>query len=125
MVCSGDFRVPGTDSASSSAAALVSSGVRTVVTTHGGDPVQWWSDGESGSVPVEPVVVVDTLGAGDAFHGAYAYFSTQAMTGITERIERSAGVAALRCSVVGPRAWLDQLSRDQNVPRDRSRKRER
>ena len=109
MVCSNDFRMPGADDAASTAAALVQSGVRTVVTTHGGDPVEWWSDGESGSMPVKPVVVVDTLGAGDAFHGAYAYFSTQIECGVRERIDRSARVAALRCSVIGPRAWLSEL----------------
>jgi sugar/nucleoside kinase (ribokinase family) len=119
MVCSNDFRMPGADDAGSTAAALVRSGVRTVVTTHGGDPVEWWSDGESGSVPVEPVAVVDTLGAGDAFHGAYSYFSTQTDSGVAERIDRSARVAALRCSVVGPRAWLSKLHIEQTRKRDR------
>jgi sugar/nucleoside kinase (ribokinase family) len=119
MVCSNDFRMPGTDDPGSTAAALVRSGVRTVVATHGGDPVEWWSDGESGSVPVEPVVVVDTLGAGDAFHGAYSYFSTQPASGVAALIDRSARVAALRCSVVGPRAWLSEL------PTELTRKRER
>ena len=113
MVCSNDFRMPGADGPESTAAMLVGSGVRTVVTTHGGDPVQWWSGGESGSVPVEPVVVVDTLGAGDAFHGAYSYFSTQVGSGVAECIERSTRVAALRCSVVGPRAWLSELPSEQ------------
>ena len=40
MVCSNDFRMPDADDSQSTAAALVRSGVRTVVTTHGGDPVQ-------------------------------------------------------------------------------------
>lgn len=113
MVCSNDFRAPGTDTAESTAAALIGRGVRTVVTTHGGDPVQWWSDGDYGSVPVPPVVVVDTLGAGDAFHGAYSYFSAWGDGSVAERIERSSHVAALRCSVVGPRAWLGELSNEQ------------
>ncbi|MET0474735.1 MAG: PfkB family carbohydrate kinase [Mycobacterium sp.] len=119
MVCSSDFRMPGTDDPGSTAAALVHSGVRTVVTTRGAAPVEWWSEGESGSVPVDPVVVVDTLGAGDAFHGAYAYFSTRTDSGITERIDRSARVAALRCSVVGPRAWLSELPIQQTRKRER------
>ncbi|MHC9292408.1 PfkB family carbohydrate kinase [Mycobacterium sp. LTG2003] len=119
MVCSNDFRVPGADDPESTAAALVGSGVRTVVCTHGGDPVEWWSDGKSGSVPVEPVVVVDTLGAGDVFHGAYSYFSTQIGSSVAERIDRSARVAALRCSVVGPRAWLTELHKDQTRKRER------
>ena len=119
MVCSSDFRMPGADKPESTAAALVRSGVRTVVTTHGGDPVEWWSDGASGSVPVEPVVVVDTLGAGDAFHGAYSYFATQIESSVSERIDRSARVAALRCSVVGPRAWLSELPGEQMRKRER------
>jgi sugar/nucleoside kinase (ribokinase family) len=109
MVCSNDFRMPGTDSPEAAAVALVLGGVRTVVITHGGGPVEWWSDGESGSVPVQEVMVVDTLGAGDAFHGAYAYFCTQGQSSVAECIDRSAQVAALRCSVVGPRAWLREL----------------
>ncbi|MCV7358699.1 PfkB family carbohydrate kinase [Mycolicibacterium fluoranthenivorans] len=119
MVCSDDFRMPGADDPASTAAALVRSGVRTVVTTHGGEPVQWWSAGERGSVPVEPVVVVDTLGAGDVFHGAYSYFSTQSGRGVAERIDRSARVAALRCSVIGPRAWLSELPTQQTRKRER------
>jgi sugar/nucleoside kinase (ribokinase family) len=119
MLCSNDFRMQGTDNPESTAAALVRSGVRAVVSTHGGDPVEWWSDGKSGSVPVEPVVVVDTLGAGDAFHGVYSYFSTQIESSVAERIDRSAGVAALRCSVVGPRAWLSELRIEQTRKRER------
>jgi len=123
VVCSSDFRVPGTTDSESTAAALVGSGVRTVVTTHGGDPVQWWSQGESGSVPAQPVMVVDTLGAGDAFHGAYAYFSTRWDTGVADRVDRSSRVAALRCSVVGPRAWLSQLPTEFHTEQTRERER--
>nr|WP_264002067.1 PfkB family carbohydrate kinase [Mycolicibacterium bacteremicum] len=118
MVCSNDFRIPDTDGSESTAAALVTGGVPTVVTTHGGDPVQWWSWGRSGAVPVPAVQAVDTLGAGDVFHGAYAYFATRP-GGLEQRIDRSARVAALRCSVVGPRAWLDEL------PDEHTRKQER
>ena len=107
MVCSNDFRVPGTDGPRSTASALLDRGVPTVIITHGADPVEWWSGGRSGSVAVEPVPVVDTLGAGDVFHGAYCFYGDD--TDVADRIARSARVAALRCSVVGPRAWLREL----------------
>lgn len=118
MVCSNDFRIPDTDGSEATAAALLARGVPTVVITHGGHPVQWWSRDRSGAVPVPAVQAVDTLGAGDVFHGAYAYFATRA-GGLAERIDRSARVAALRCSIVGPRAWLDEL------PDEHTRKQER
>lgn len=117
MVCSADFRVPGADRSASTAAALVDDGVATVVITHGGDPVEWWSDGRCGSVPVPVVEAVDTLGAGDAFHGAYCFFAAEPGSDVAYRIDRAARVAALRCSRVGPRAWLDELPN----PRRRAR----
>lgn len=117
MVCSNDFRVPGVDGSVAMAAMLTGEGVRGVVVTHGGDPVEWWSDGDSGSVPVPSVVVLDTLGAGDAFHGAYSYFSAGGESGVADRVGRSAHVAALRCSVVGPRAWLRELGSDRRRER--------
>jgi sugar/nucleoside kinase (ribokinase family) len=110
MVCSNDFRVPGADTGPATAAALTGRGVDTVVMTAGGDPVAWWSGGRSGTVPVPSVAVVDTLGAGDAFHGAYCYHRTDAEIGTAERVGRAAGVASLRCSVIGPRAWLKDLT---------------
>lgn len=119
MVCSGYFRTPGSQDSPSTAAELLRAGVPTVVCTHGGDPVEWWSAGESGTVPVEPVTAVDTLGAGDAFHGAYSYYCTHIEHGVAGRVELSARVAALRCSVIGPRAWLRELSIEQTRKRDR------
>lgn len=106
MVCSADFRVPGADTSEAMAAALLARGVGTVVVTHGGGPVQWWAGGRSGEVAVPAVTAVDTLGAGDAFHGAYCFHAGDALV---DRIERSARVAALRVSTVGPRAWLAEL----------------
>ncbi|QVI28528.1 kinase [Mycolicibacterium neoaurum] len=111
MVCSNDFRVPDIDTSESSASALLECGVHTVVTTHGGDPIRWWSAGRSGSVPVPAVTAVDTLGAGDAFHGAYSYYRVGSGD-LEQHLDNAARVAALRCSIVGPREWLDRLPED-------------
>lgn len=113
MVCSGDFRTPGADSSEATAAALLADGVPTVVITDGGAPIRWWSGGEAGTVAVPAVQVRDTLGAGDAFHGAYCYFGAAGVVRLTERVDAAARVAALRCSVIGPRAWLAELSHDR------------
>ncbi|TQS45750.1 PfkB family carbohydrate kinase [Cryptosporangium phraense] len=79
-----------------------------VAVTRGPDPVLWWSGGRSGEVPVPSVVVRDTLGAGDAFHGAFAYALATGSSFVTA-LSTGVRVAALRCSVAGPRDWLEQL----------------
>jgi len=124
VICSADFRWPGTASPDDSAAVLrrlpstrAAEGTapsdepapRMVAVTHGGSPIQWWQGEAFGSVPVPAVVAVDTLGAGDAMHGAYAFLRTDPDLSVTDRLAGAATVAALRCSIVGPREWLAGL----------------
>lgn len=79
-----------------------------VAVTRGPDPVLWWSAGNSGEVPVPSIDVRDTLGAGDAFHGAFAH-AVAGGAPFVDALSAGVGVAALRCAVAGPRAWLEQL----------------
>ena len=44
-----------------------------VAVTCGGDGVYFWSDSEVRNIAAHPVTVVNTLGAGDVFHGACCY----------------------------------------------------
>ena len=123
VVCSADFRWPGTAGPGESAAVLrqlptARAGLRPdnlptprlVAVTHGGSPIQWWQGGRFGSIPVPAVAAVDTLGAGDAMHGAYAFLRTDPVLSVTDRLAGAAAVAALRCSIIGPRDWLAELA---------------
>lgn len=56
-------------------------------------------------LPAFPVVAVETLGAGDAFHGAYALALAEGL-GIDESVRFAAAAAALRCTRSGGRAAL-------------------
>ena len=108
VICSDDFRLPGVEGSAQTAAGLRDMGVPTVVVSHGGAPVEWWEQGQSGTVEVPVVPVLDTLGAGDAFHGAYAHAVARGLP--TPRAAgAAAAVAAHRVGVVGPRDWLDGL----------------
>ncbi|PPF90013.1 kinase [Subtercola sp. Z020] len=111
MICSNDFRTPSAGDSDATAAALVDAGVETVATTHGDGDVLWWTGGELGAVPVPRIRAVDTLGAGDVFHGAYAYFQCDPASSLATRLGEAARIAALRCSIAGPRAWLAELPR--------------
>jgi sugar/nucleoside kinase (ribokinase family) len=117
-VCSADFRHP-------AGTSLLDVGVPWVAVTHGPAPVQWWSrprssspgaaDRErdaSGEIPVPSVAVRDTLGAGDAFHGAFAYALVSGLD-FRAALAFGAAVASRRCATAGPRAWLADPSLDE------------
>ncbi len=122
VICSAEFRWPGTADPASSAAAIRAvttprsagtahdgdSFTRAVAVTQGAGPVLWWQGTSSGEVPVPAVRAVDTLGAGDAFHGAYAYRRAEDGS-FADRLAGAARVAALRVRTVGPRDWLSTL----------------
>lgn len=109
MLCSDDFRVPGTLTADDSARQLRRR-VGTVVTTHGPGAVDWVEHGDEGEVQVPAVHAVDTLGAGDVFHGAYAFALADGERQLPERIAFAARVAGQRVATMGPRTWLAGLA---------------
>ena len=120
VVCSADARAPGTTTAQESAQELLKGGVPRLVVTQGAGPVLWWTadpaaadpaanEPSNGAVPPPEITAVDTLGAGDAFHGAYA-FAVATGDSLVRAIELGSAVASLRVQHEGPRAWLTHLS---------------
>jgi sugar/nucleoside kinase (ribokinase family) len=103
-ICSADFRPP---CGAPVADVLRGHGVAEVAVTAGPEPVRWWRGTESGTVPVPAADAVDTLGAGDAFHGAYAWaVATRPDAPFPAALGFAATIAAIRCETPGPRAWL-------------------
>lgn len=64
--------------------------------------------GHGFEVPAFPIEVVDTTGAGDAFHGGFIYGLLQGW-GIGETVRFAAAVAALNCLRLGGRTGLPSL----------------
>ena len=82
-------------------------GITRTVRTRGDRSVQYWWDGASGEVPVEAVPGASTLGAGDAFHGAFVWAIERGGDADPERLIRFASaVAAVSVSSFGTRQWL-------------------
>nr|WP_221381276.1 PfkB family carbohydrate kinase [Actinoplanes polyasparticus] len=79
-----------------------------VVVTHGPAPVTWTSGGVTRSVAVPPVDAVETSGAGDAFHGALAFFLAGGST-MEDALAEAIRVAGVRVRHPGARDWLDRL----------------
>jgi len=69
----------------------------------------WYSSAsESGHCPAFEVEVIDTTGAGDVFHGAFAYALARQWE-VSRCVEFASAVAALKCRALGGRAGIPNL----------------
>jgi sugar/nucleoside kinase (ribokinase family) len=73
--------------------------------TNGPNPILWRQGEDSGEVRPPKVEAVDTLGAGDLFHGAVCH-ALATGSGFPESLTFAAGIAASSCAHFGPRAWI-------------------
>ncbi|MGE0768899.1 MAG: PfkB family carbohydrate kinase [Hyphomicrobiaceae bacterium] len=90
----------------SSLAAVLELGPRHAGVTLGRDGYLWLdADGSRGTQSAFAVDAVDTTGAGDAFHGAFAVTLTHGYD-VAECARRAAAVAAMKCMRLGSRAGL-------------------
>jgi sugar/nucleoside kinase (ribokinase family) len=110
-LCSADFHPPGVTDPQEVFPVLSASGVQWSAITRGAESILWGAFQYRGEVVVPRVDVVDTLGAGDVFHGACSL-----AIGLEASIDENCFVSALRiaaqvaatsCTVFGTRAWMD------------------
>lgn len=81
--------------------------------TAGSDGTSWLDSGRLEHVPAHRVAAVDTLGAGDVFHGAFALGLAEGMS-TRAAIEFGSAAAALKCTRFGGREGIptrDELER--------------
>jgi len=86
-------------------AKLARFGCRVVAVTRGHDGVSWVENGGLHRQPAYPVDAVDTTGAGDVFHGAYA-FALGAGLATGDAMRFAAATAAMKCLHAGGRAGI-------------------
>jgi fructokinase len=106
--------------ADAAAAALLDQGPGLILITDGPRPARAFLPGHEVSADIPAVPVVDTIGAGDAFGGAFlAWWSGNALTRadlhraglVREALQAAAEVAALTCTRAGAEPpWLAEVS---------------
>ena len=99
-----------------SARALLNLGVEVLVITQGERGCRLWAADEHFCVPGFAVQVVDTTGAGDAFHGAFIYAMLQGW-GRQRAATFANAVAALNCRTLGGRRSLPTLAQVEDFLR--------
>jgi sugar/nucleoside kinase (ribokinase family) len=78
-----------------------------IAVTRGERPIQYFHQGQAGEVSVPVIQPVDTLGAGDVFHGAFCHAILQ--TSFVPALQQASAVASLACQSFGTRQWLQRL----------------
>ncbi len=117
-ICSANFYPPGCRTFDEVIEFLKGFGISHLAITQGDRPIRYETLGKSGLVPVQAIHPVDTLGAGDIFHGAFCHFllngteqnwpsgaaipSGQFVTAL----ERASAIAAHSCQHFGTRDWM-------------------
>lgn len=104
VICSSNFHPPGCSSAKEVLVYLTHLGVPHIAITQGREPIQAFCEGTASSIPVPQIRPVDTLGAGDIFHGAFCHYILR--LGFEQAIAASANVAAKACESFGTRSWM-------------------
>lgn len=104
-ICSADFHPPGCGSESETMAYLEACGVRQMAITHGAGQIAWRRGAEAGEIAPPMVEAVDTMGAGDIFHGAFCRAWTRGAE-FAAALAEAAAVASRSCRYSGTRAWM-------------------
>ncbi|NOC83403.1 carbohydrate kinase [Ruegeria sp. HKCCD6428] len=118
-----DWIIPGAEAESAKASVLLQAGPSVVIVTRGSDGAHGYlADGSEVSVPVKPVEVVDTIGAGDTFNAGVltelsraGHLTKSGLRGLTVEslqaaMELGADVAAVTVSRAGAEPpWSHEL----------------
>ncbi|MDR3792962.1 MAG: PfkB family carbohydrate kinase [Terracidiphilus sp.] len=109
-ICSADFRPPECAHEDETIAFLAARGVGQIAITHGDEPVRWARGAEAGLIETPRVEAVDTMGAGDIFHGAFCAAWARGID-FREALAEAARVASHSCRFHGTREWMVAGSR--------------
>ncbi len=105
-ICSEDFLPPGAASPEDILERLQGLNVPYGVVTRGERSILYRTPDGDGEVPVEPIEAVDTLAAGDIFHGAFVQAWDRTPSGFARALAFAARIATESCGSFGARAWI-------------------
>jgi len=108
VIASANFAPPGAETEAAAIAYLRSLQIPQVAVTRGDRPLLYSTPAQSGELAVPSIQPVDTLGAGDIFHGAFCRHYGET-TDFVAALAIAAEVAALACQSFGTRQWIEQL----------------
>lgn len=103
-ICSANFYPPSCANTKDVITYLTTAGISHIAITQGEKPILYFSEGASGQLPVPQIHPVDTMGAGDVFHGAFCHYILE--HNFTDALTAAAKIAAHSCQFFGTREWM-------------------
>ena len=110
-ICSDDYRPPGCRGGKDVIEFFAARGIRQVAITRGAGPIRYVDHDESGTIAVQKIRALDTLGAGDIFHGVFCYYACQPGISFRDALAAAARGATFSCRYPGTRLWMEKVSR--------------
>ena len=103
-ICSDNFYPPNCHNRHEIFTYLQAKGISHIAITQGEKPIQYLSQGEFKELTIPRILAVDTLGAGDIFHGAFCHYINNYQ--FRDSLAAAAQVAANSCQYFGTRQWM-------------------
>jgi sugar/nucleoside kinase (ribokinase family) len=110
-ICSGDYRPPGCRDVKDAFEFLGAQRIGQIAITRGANGIRFVDRDGKGTIAVPKIRAVDTLGAGDIFHGAFCYYISQPGYEFREALSAAARVATFSCRYAGTRSWMVKFRR--------------
>lgn len=104
-ICSANFHPPKCHSSEEVFGYLSKFNIPHIAITYGEQPIQYLSCNKTGIVDVPQIQAVDTLGAGDIFHGGFCHHILR--ESFTNALALAANIAANSCQYFGTRRWMN------------------
>ena len=82
-------------------------GIEKYAITRGESPIIGHDGIREFEIKVPAIAAIDTLGAGDIFHGAFAYFVIRHQHNFKKALMESARIASFSCQFYGSKTWIE------------------
>jgi sugar/nucleoside kinase (ribokinase family) len=107
-ICSENFYPPGLKTSQEVFEYLSLRNCERIAITRGEKPILYKDKNSYGKIDVPKISPVDTLGAGDIFHGAFCFYYLKE-NNFAEALTKAAAIAAESCRYIGARKWASKL----------------
>ncbi len=104
-ICSNDFNAPGSKTPTDIFRYLHEQGVEFIAITRGEKSILYSHQNTTGEIQIDPIGIIDTLGAGDVFHGAFCHYYGLGQN-FTGSLHLASKVAGESCKTFGTRQWM-------------------